>query len=101
MIEIDQFGNRNELLSASEDLVMVTKVGDNYYWTNRNNVPMIRSESTIYVTYTALDGSGYVTVVNENARAVFLQQAPENIIGRFTYVEHIVSGLTSRTIYGR
>ncbi|MBL4582555.1 MAG: hypothetical protein JKY29_12120 [Gammaproteobacteria bacterium] len=101
VIAMDQFGNRKELPSSPEDSVKITKIENNYYWENRNNTPMTRTESTIYITYTAIDGSGYVTIVNDTARELFLAQPSGNVIGRYTYVEHIISGLTSRTIYGR
>ena len=101
IIEMDQYGSRNELPSSGSDSVRITRVGDTYFWANRNGVQMTRTESTIYVTFMAVDGSGYVTTVNDTAREIFIQAAPENIIGRYTYVEHVINGLTSKTTYGR
>lgn len=101
IIEVDQFGNRVTHDDFLKIDLRITKEGDNYYWASRGNTPLAIILSGIYVTYIATDGSGYIRTVNDTARARFIEQTPDNIVGRYTYVEHISHDLTSSTVYGR
>ena len=62
---------------------------------------MSRIEDGIYITYVAVDGSGYVRTLNAIAREVFQRQASDDQVGQTMYVEHILVGLESLTYYGR
>lgn len=84
-----------------EFAVKITKVGEQYFWASRENIPLIRTESGIYITYTATNGSGYIRTLNPTAREVFLNAPPNNQIGQITYIEHLLLGLESITYYGR
>lgn len=101
IIETDQFGNRATYSDFLKIDLRIVKDRDNYYWASRGNVPLAKISSGIYITYIAADGSGYVRTVNETARERFIEQTPDNLVGRYTYVEHISHDLTSSTIYGR
>jgi hypothetical protein len=100
MIEVDQFGDRRTQSDFVENKLQITKDGENYYWASRGNIPLARTSSGIYITYIAADGSGYIKTVNETAKAKFIEQSPDNTVGRYTYVEHITHDLTSITLYG-
>ena len=42
--------------------VRIVERGGKYYWASRDMKELLRSESGVYITYHALDGSGYVRV---------------------------------------
>lgn len=88
-------------LERQSSSVRITKSGDSYFWASRNDIPMIKISDGIYVTYLALDGSGYVRTLNQVAREVYQSQALNTQIGQTMYVEHILIGLESLTFYGR
>ena len=78
---------------------VISQIGDNYYWASRENVEMARVESGAFITYVALNGSGYVrTVSPESKKAASLMSPTEE---QFDYVEHALIGLRSVTYYGR
>ena len=101
IVEIDQFGDRNTYSDFLKVELRITKEGESYYWASRGNIPLAVTSSGIYITYIAIDGSGYIRTVNDTARERFLEQSPDNIVGRYTYVEYISKDLGSATIYGR
>lgn len=39
---------------------VISKIGGRYYWASRDNKEMTASASGAFVTFTALDGSGYL-----------------------------------------
>ncbi|HAJ77319.1 MAG TPA: hypothetical protein DCM64_12820 [Gammaproteobacteria bacterium] len=88
-------------LESRSAAVRITKSGDNYFWESQNNTPMTKIGDGIYVTYLAIDGSGYVRTLNSTAREVYQRQSPINQLGQTMYVEHILIGLDSITYYGR
>ena len=88
-------------LESQSSAVRITKADDIYYWSSRGNIPMSRIEDGIYITYVAVDGSGYVRTLNAIAREVFQRQASDDQVGQTMYVEHILVGLESLTYYGR
>jgi len=100
-IEIDQFGDRSTFNNPTETALSIVKDGENYYWASRGNIQLAVVSNGIYITYIAIDGSGYIRTINETARARFIEGTPENLVGRYTYFEHISTDLTSKTIYGR
>ena len=101
IVEIDQFGDRSTYSDFLKIDLRITTDGENYYWASRGNIQLAVTSSGIYVTYIAVNGSGYIRTVNETARTRFIEQTSNNIVGRYTYVEHISNDLTSTTIYGR
>lgn len=101
MIEIDQFGGRSTHSEFPKTELRITKEGDHYFWASRGDIPLAVTSSGIYMTYIAVDGSGYIRTVNETARERFIQESPDSIVGRYTYVEHISQDMTSTIIYGR
>ena len=56
---------------------------------------MVQVEGSAFVTYIALNGSGYVRVVKPDTKAAASLMSPTE--ERFDYVEHAVLGLRSVT----
>lgn len=88
-------------LERESSSVRIMRDGDAFFWASRGNVPMIKINDGIYITYLAIDGSGYVRTLNPTARQVYQKQAPDDQLGNAMYVEHITIGLESLTYYGR
>lgn len=88
-------------LERGSSSVQITKVGNSYYWASRGDVPMQKIHDGIYITYLALDGSGYVRTLAPTAREVYQKLSPDDQLGQTMYVEHIIFGLESLTYYGR
>lgn len=84
-----------------EFTVKVIREGDVYFWASRENTPLVKTESGIYITYVAVNGSGYIKTLNPSARAVFIESPQNDQIGQITYIEHLLLGLESITYYGR
>lgn len=81
----------------------ITKIDDKYYWTSRENVELIPIASGAFITYWAVNGSGYVRVISpemkeEVKRLSAMAGDPEE---KFDYVEHLLLGLKSVTYYGK
>lgn len=57
--------------NASEYKVVIEREGENYYWRTRNNLQLVPMQSGVYVTYLAVNGSGYVRVLNETMRELY------------------------------
>jgi hypothetical protein len=80
----------------------ITKIDDKYYWTSRENTELLPISSGAFVTYWAVNGSGYVRVVRPDMKAE-LKRTPA-VVGdpeaKFEYVEHLLLGLKSVTYYG-
>lgn len=87
---------------AIEYKCTITKIGDKYFWTTRENRKLISVESGNFITYLAINGEGYVRVVKPEGRNLVrkigaIAKDPE---GQFDYVEHLLLGLKSVTYYG-
>lgn len=78
---------------ASDHGVVITKIGERYFWASRNNTEMEMVRSGAFLTYTAINGSGYVRIVDTELR--------ETIGIEHAYMEHLVFWLTSITYYGQ
>lgn len=81
----------------------ITIIDDKYYWTSRENIELIPISSGAFITYWAVNGSGYVRIVKPEMKKEVKQLGavtgdPE---GKFDYVEHLLLGLKSVTYYGR
>lgn len=77
----------------------ISESGGKYYWATREKKEMVRRTSGGFTTYIAVDGSGYVRVVDSGAKgAAGLMSVTE---ARFDYVEHLLVGLRTVTYFGR
>jgi hypothetical protein len=90
-----------EKITDSEALSLkctIIKIDDKYYWTTRENTPMVLIESGAYMTYLAVNGVGYVRVVSPEFKN--LTSLTSQTEKKFDYVEHLLQGLRSVTYYG-
>lgn len=77
----------------------ITKMDDKYYWTSRENVELVPIASGAFITFVAINGSGYVRLVKpEMKELAAIAGDPEE---KFDYVEHLLLGLRSVTYYGK
>ena len=84
---------------ALEFKCVVTKKGDKYFWTTRNNVELARIQSGAFVTFVATSGAGYVRIISPELKdAAALMSETEK---KYDYVEHMLIGLRSVTYYGK
>lgn len=77
---------------------VVSEIDGKYYWATRGNKEMVRHASGAFVTYVAIDGSGYVRIVDPSAKGAASLMSPTE--AKFDYVEHLLVGLRSVTYYG-
>jgi hypothetical protein len=81
----------------------ITRIDDKYYWTSRENVELVPITSGAFITYWAVNSSGYVRIVRpemkEEVKTIGkLAGDPEE---KYDYVEHLLLGLKSVTYYGK
>jgi hypothetical protein len=103
-IKISEAGSTrvvNELAAnEGENLeVVISRIGDDYYWASRENVPMLRIDSGGFMIFLAATGAGYVKAVNPEMKgpAAMMSDTERN----FDYIEHMSLGLRSVTYYGK
>ena len=77
---------------------VISQIGNSFYWASRENAQLKRIDSGGFLTFIAVNGSGYVRVVKREAKAAASLMSPTE--ARFDYVEHVVLGLRSITYYG-
>jgi hypothetical protein len=103
-VEINEGTTLTSEVSSSRvpDLKLkIVQEGGKYIWASRNNLPMNKTESGVYVTYTATNGAGYVRVLNPTMRKAIESLPPEQRAKEFLYMEHLVHRLGSLTYFGR
>jgi hypothetical protein len=87
-----------ERATAVNVACVISEIGGRYYWASRENKELVRMESGAFTTFIAVDGAGYVRVLDpdmKNAAAMMWPSAKA-----FDYVEHFLTGLDSVTYYG-
>ena len=81
----------------------ITQIDDKYFWTSRENVELVSITSGAFITFWAVNSSGYVRFVRPEMKAEVRRMGamagdPEE---RYDYVEHLLLGLKSVTYYGK
>ncbi len=95
---ISRIPNSLEYSEATNLECVVSKIGDDYFGASRENTPLVRIESGAFITFLAINGSGYVRVLKESHKdAASLMSVTEK---QFDYAEHLLIGLRSVTYYG-
>ncbi len=84
---------------ASSISCVINENTGKYYWATRGNKEMFRLSSGAFITYVAVDGSGYVRVIDPSAKQAAELMSPTE--AKFDYVEHLLLGLRSVTYYGK
>ena len=96
---VDRVVEKMKECEASEFKCTITKIGDKYFWTTRNNVELIPMQSGAFLTFVAASGAGYVRIVVpalKDAAALTDETARQ-----YDYVEHMLTGLKSVTYFGK
>ena len=84
---------------ALETECTIMKIGDKYFWKTRDNVELFLVQSGAFITFVAMNGSGYARVIPSNLKeAASLMDDTEK---KYDYVEHLLIGLRSVTYYGK
>ncbi len=78
---------------------VIRQVGDKYFWASRDNVELGKVDSGAYITFMALNGSGYVRIVKPEGKPAASLMSPSEY--HYDYVEHLLIGLRSVTYYGK
>ncbi len=90
-----------EKSKSPEYKVIIQQENGNYYWNTRNNIQLIKKESGVYITFIAINGAGYIRVLNETMRDVYKLLPEEERQKSYLYMEHLIHQLGSITYYGR
>jgi hypothetical protein len=77
---------------------VISEIGGRHYWASRDNKELVMNESGAFITFTAIDGSGYVRVLDPEMKSAATLMWPS--ARAFDYVEHLLTGLDSVTYYG-
>lgn len=80
----------------NEFRLLITKVGDQYFWTTRENAPLIHTLSGAFHIFTDASGGGYVKIFDTG----ILPQSMRDPGPRYQYMEHLHLGLGSITYWG-
>jgi hypothetical protein len=83
---------------ALEFKCTITKIGEKYFWTSRNNVELVRIQSGAFVTFVATSGAGYMRFILPEMKDAPLLDETEK---KYDYAEHMLMGLKSVTYYGK
>lgn len=78
---------------------VITKKGDKYFWTSRDDHEVEKIVGGAFITFKRLDRPDYVRIVDPDLKTAtsLLEKAAQE----FDYVEHITINLSSLTYYGR
>ncbi len=77
----------------------ITMIDDKYYWATRENVELVPLSSGAYITFLAMNGSGYVRIIQPGMKEIVAQMDVTE--KEYDYVEHLLIGLKSVTYYGK
>jgi hypothetical protein len=77
---------------------VISQIGDQYYWASRENVRLVRTESGAFITFVAVNGSGYIRIVKPEDKSSAALMSPTE--ERFDYIEHLLIGLRTVTYFG-
>jgi hypothetical protein len=86
---------------SEEFKVVIARDGDNYFWVSRENTQVVPMQSGVYITFVAINGSGYVRVLSGVMREMFKSLPEEEKMKNYLYMEHLVHQMGSITYYGR
>jgi len=83
---------------SSEKLCVITFDGTRYIWESRGKVELIPIESGVFITYLAVNGSGYIRTIKPGFESAFRQD--DGMPPKYDYVEHLLTFLAFITYYG-
>lgn len=80
--------------------VRIVERAGQFYWASRDMRRLTRSESGAYITFHAVNGSGYVRIYIPMMLDLRERLPLETRRREIGYVEHLLAGFTSITYYG-
>ena len=83
---------------AFEFKCVITKIGNKYFWSTRNNVELIPMQSGAFLTFVATSGAGYVRIIMSGLKDA--AALTDETARQYDYVEHMLTGLKSVTYFG-
>jgi hypothetical protein len=91
-----------ERVEKSKELSLtcvVKEIDGKFYWESRGSKQLLRVDSGAFVTYSAVDGSGYIRVIKPSMKdAASTMSVTEK---NFDYTENLLLGLRSVIYYGK
>jgi hypothetical protein len=96
---IERNAEKIEQSKASSVACVVKEIDGKFFWETRGNKPLLKTESNAFITFLAVDGSGYVRLIKPSLKEA--ASAISNTEKNFDYVEHLTLGLRSVTYYGK
>jgi hypothetical protein len=88
-------------LEATKLRVVIVCDRDKYFWRSRENVPLMKTVSGSYITYFALNGSGYIRVLTPEMRRLREQLPAGEREKEYVYMEHLINQLRTVTYLGK
>ena len=85
---------------AFEYAVRIVQRQGRYYWASREMKRLIRHEAGAYITYVAIDGTGYVRTFIPMMLAMRDQLSLEQQSREIGYTEHLLTQFASITYFG-
>jgi hypothetical protein len=77
---------------------LIVKRGEKYLWASRENLQLARIESGSFITFIAMNGSGWIRTINPEFKTIASTMSATE--ASFDYVEHLMIGLRSVTYFG-
>ena len=94
----DDKGRTKEELNTDKQIeyrCIISKIGNKFYWTSRESKLLIPNISGAFIIFTAIDGSGYIKIVDPSYKDMQTGSALT-----YDYREHLPFLLNSITYYG-
>lgn len=103
-VEIDEKGQTEYKVPKADQgkyQTVITKDGENYFWTSRGSVPLVKTESGSFITFVAVNGSGYIRTMEPAVRRLYSEMSDkEKLDAGYLYMEHLTLRLGSITYFG-
>ena len=99
----DGGATRREVLTTEQQqefIVRIVERDGRYFWVSREMTEMARAESGSFITYHALNGSGYVKVLALHVRRLVDQLPQSERRQQVRYIEHLSLGFGTFTYIG-
>ena len=96
---IERSVEKIEKSQANSFNCVIKEIDGKFLWQTRGNKPLLKTDSVAFMTFIALDGSGYIRVIKPSLTDA--ASAMSNTEKNFDYVEHLTLGLRSVTYYGK
>lgn len=96
---IERNAEKIEQSKALSVACVVKEIDGKFFWETRGNKALLKIDSGAFITFFAVDGSGYIRVIKPSLKDA--ASVMSNTEKNFDYVEHLTLGLRSVTYYGK